>query len=268
MITRSRYRLIRILVVVCYLILLPGCYFGFNGRKPLPTPVVLTPTPHYAPMTGMAFVNKEVSLHTVPDITSRAEFNLEPGTIVEILEAKWYYGQFRYGDDYCYMYRVRIPGTETEGWLEQDYVVPQAGGIVPIEQRCFPDGAIPTPSHTPLSGTVFVNVGDGYGAAGTIQRDPRLIIRYVLAHGTRVEIAESFWAHYAANQAFSEILCFVYQVQIPGSTFTLWLPEDVLSTTMKDNPRRHCFPYRIPPSLLQVSPALPDGYELVTPEPE
>lgn len=267
MATRSTYCLTRILVVGCCLVLLPGCYFGFDGRKPMPTPVSATPTPHYVPMTGLAFVKGELSLLQTPDPTGYAEIRIQSGTLVEILEAKWYYGQFRYGDIYCYMYRVRVPGTEIEGWLEQDYITSQPGGVVPVEQRCFPEGAIPTPSYESLSGTVFVNVGEGYGAAGTIQRDPRLIIRYVLAHSTRVEIVESYWAHYAANQAFPEILCYVYKVQMPGSTLALWLPEDVLSATVENSPRRDCFHYRIPPSLLPISPALPEEYELVTPEP-
>jgi len=219
-------------------------------------------------MTGLAFVKSELSLLRTPDPTGYAEIRIQSGALVEILEAKWYYGQFRYGDIYCYMYRVRVPGTEIEGWVEQDYITSQPGGVVPVEARCFPEGAIPTPSYEPLSGTVFVNVGEGFGAAGTIQRDPRLIIRYVLAHGTRVEIVESYWAHYAANQKFAEILCYVYKVQMTDSTLALWLPEDVLSATVENGPRRDCFHYRIPPSVLQISPELPKGYELVTPEPQ
>ncbi len=265
MITRPKYHLAQILGGVCWLALLLSCRFGFDGRKPIPTPVSATPTPHYAPMTGTAFVNGEVSLHNAPDATSRAEINVESGMAVEILEAKWYYAQFRYGDDYCYMYRVRVVGTEAEGWLEQDYVTPEDGGIVPVEQRCFPEGALPTPSYAPLSGTVYVNVGAEYGAAGTIQRDPRLIIRYILPHGTRVEIVESFWAHYAANQTFPEILCYVYQVQAPNSPRQLWLPEDVLSTALTSTPRRQCFSIFTPPSVIKIFPTAPEGYEVLAP---
>ncbi|MBN1873321.1 MAG: hypothetical protein JXA33_03755 [Anaerolineae bacterium] len=237
----------------------------------MPTPVSCTPTPHYAPMEGTAYIvdyDFTVPLLENPDPTSRSAVRAPPGAPVEILDSVWYYVQNRYGDTYCYIYHVRIQGMHIEGWLEQDGITQEKGKQVPVEQMCFSEGIIPTPSYAPLSGTVFVNVGEEYGAAGTIQRDPRLIIRYVLTHGTRVEIVESYWAHYAANQKFAEILCYVYKVQIPDSTLTLWLPEDVLSATVENGPRRDCFHYRIPPSVLQISPELPKGYELVTTEPQ
>lgn len=259
-------RLIQILEGLCGVVLLLSCHFGSDGRKPLPTPVSATPTPHYAPMVGTAFVNGELLLLQAPDPTGYAEIKVSSGTLVEILEAKWYYAQFRYGDICCYMYHVHVPNTEIEGWLEQDHLTQNIGEPVPVEYRCLRGRAEPTPSYAPLAGTVYVNVGEEYGAAGTIQRDPRLEIRYVLAHGSRVEIVESFWAHYVANQTFPEILCYMYQVQLPNSSFKLWLPEDVLSTALTSSPRRQCFPDRTPPSILKIVPTIPEGYEIVAPE--
>lgn len=263
----SQCRLMQILVGVCWLVLLPGCHFGFDNRKPMPTPVSVTPTPHYAPISGQVYVNTEVSLHKVADITSRAEINVESGTLVEILEAKWYYAQFRYGDDYCYMYRVQVLGTDAEGWLEHDYITSEKGGIVPVEQRCFPEGAIPTPSYVSLSGTAYINIAEEYGIAGVRQPDPRLYTRYILAHGLHVEILQSLWVHYAANPSFPEILCYMYLVRIPNTTLDLWLPEDVLAEDLDTNPNRACFPSQNSPHIYPISPSPPEWAEIYTPEP-
>jgi hypothetical protein len=256
---------------LCVISLLFGCVAIPTGRKPMPTPVPFTPTPHYTPMEGTAYIvdyDFTVPLLEKPEATSRSVARVPPGTPVEILDSVWYYVQHRYGDTYCYIYHIRVQGTRIEGWLEQDGITQERGKKVPAEQRCFQEGQpTPTPSQMPLSGTVYVNVGEGNGVAVSYRHDPREYIKTIFSHGLQVEILNPVWVNYAAGEeGSSPIQCYMYWVYEPVSGTKTWLPEDVLTLELSDTPRRDCFPDQIPSSVYKIAPVPPKGFDVIAPE--
>jgi hypothetical protein len=60
------------------------------------------------------------------------------------------------------MYQIRVPDTQTEGWIAQDSLSPEKGKRVFYDYCCFEGGRpTPTPPYLPLSGPAYVNVGEG-----------------------------------------------------------------------------------------------------------
>lgn len=247
-----------------------SCTVALPNWKPFPTPVLVTPTPHYVPMVGYAYTDGITPLFKSSDINGPVIASV-PADVsrVEILESVWHYTQGRYGDEFCYVYHICIPDTQTEGWLPQDWITQEKGKEVPVEQRCFQGGQpTSTPPYAPLTGSVYINVGVGYGVAGSYTYDPRAHTQFIFAHGVQVDIMTPRWVHYAATETSPELACYVYAVIVPSSLTKTWLPEDVLAKELTDTPQSRCFPDRPPPSILNISPTPPEGYELITPEPE
>ena len=234
------------------------------------TPVPMTPTPHYAPMVGQAYivsgVGSSVIWHT-PTLPRKVKTNVATNTPVDILDFTWHYAQSRFGDTMCYMYYVQVTGTQVKGWVDQDNLTQEYGKRTPAEQWCFRSGQpTPTPSLEPLEGTVYINVGEGFGVAGSYIQDPREHTKNVLGHSLRVDILNSFWVYYEATEAFPEIACYMYLIIHPSSMARTWLPEDALSPELIDVPRPACFPNQTPPSIYKIAPIPPEGFKVILPE--
>ncbi len=232
-----------------------------------------TPTPHYTPLAGQAYVAPDDDLNSrvlwdSPRPPTWALERVPTGTQVEILESVWYYSPNRNGDIACYVYKVHVPTLQLEGWINQEGLVSHLEDPIPVECYC---GRVlqltPTPSYAPLSGTAYVNVGKGYGAAGSYDPDPREYIEGGFAHGVQVTILNALWVRYDANESFPAISCYMYFVAFPNApTKKTWLLEDVLSVDLTTNPRPGCFPSMRPPGIVEISSALSSGYEIITPE--
>jgi hypothetical protein len=78
-----------------------------------------------------------------------------------------------------------------------------------------------------------------------------------------MNILHPSWVHYAATDTFPEISCYMYPVIQPGSLLETWLLEDVLTVELPDIPRQGCFPDRMPPSVYQIVPLPPPGFEVI-----
>ncbi|NBD36776.1 MAG: hypothetical protein GVY30_12380 [Chloroflexi bacterium] len=237
----------------------------------LPTPVPMTPTPHYAPMTGQAYIApgaERSPLWDSPSLPWTRKATVAVHTQVDILDAVWFYSQGRFEETMCYMYRVRVPSDpKIEGWIEQDGLTQTYGEKVPFEERCFRGGQpTPTPPYAPLSGSVYVTVGEGLGVVGSRAQDPRQYIEVVFAHGVQVDIMNSFWVRYEATEDYPEISCYMYSVIHPGSLAKAWLPGEVLTKDLSDTPQGGCFsdPALLP--IYEISTDPPQGFDVVTPE--
>jgi hypothetical protein len=274
MLTERKYRFGWIAIGLALLGLSLNCG-GFSILQQQPpvdpthTCVVHTPTPHSTPISGIAFVyssDEDTLLLEKPNITSDWKGQILAGTQVEIIQSLWYYEQHRYGETHCYMYYVRIPGTQIEGWLPHDRLTKEKRGRPPVEYLCFDEGLpTPTPPHAPLSGLVYVNVGEGYGVASSYDPDPREHVQAIFAHGVQVNILDPLWVRYDANEVFSDIACYMYFVRLSNSSGMTWLPEDVLSKELTDTPRPDCFPSQTPPTIFKISPTPPPDFKLFTP---
>jgi hypothetical protein len=64
-------------------------------------------------------------LWDVPTFPQRAEATVPPNTSVDILDVTWPYAQEPFVGKMCYMYYVRVVGTQIEGWIEQDRRMPR-----------------------------------------------------------------------------------------------------------------------------------------------
>ena len=239
---------------------------------PTLTRVSLTPTPHYTPMSGEVYAVSNAPgalLYETPGPVLYIKDVVTPNIRVEILQPLWVYTQGNYGDRACYMYQIRVPGTQIEGWIDQEDLFPEKGKRVFYDYWCAQGGLpTPTPSYLPLSGPAYVNVGEGYGAAGSYLGDPRVNIGAVFAHGVQVYIYNKFWFY---DQEYG-ISCYVYHFMYrigtspESSAIRMSLPEDVLSVDLAATPRAACFPSGTPPAVLELSSALSAGYRVITPE--
>jgi hypothetical protein len=251
-------------------VLLSGCVIP-RRLGWLPTPVPMTPTPHYAPMTGQAYIApgaERSPLWNVPSLPRTRTATVAANTQVEILEARWFYAQGRFKETMCYMYRVRVPSDpEVEGWITQGGLTQTYGEKVPFEQRCFRGGEpTPTPPYDPLTGFVYVTVGAGRGIAGSPTEDPRQSTPTIFAHGVQVKIIYPVWVRYEATEEFPAIACYMYKVVHLDTITNSWLPGDVLIQHPAAAPQGGCFSDPALLSVYDIFPTSPEGLDVITPE--
>ncbi len=237
-------------IVVCYCAnLLLSCTREVVRRYQVS--VIPTPTPHYQPMSGNAYVVSNTDLLAGPDLKTWAQDWGGKGSQVEILQAQWYYIYTSHGERACYIYRIRLPSGDESKWLEQDELTQIPGSPLPRDQVCYPEGY---PDHSPLLGIRwdwtnvgpnrretpgwgYVNVGEGQGATVFFAANPMVstsIRNPLVRHGLQLEIWEAHWYSQGNNG------CYMYQIRDPESGVEGWLPEDVLSPDLSQSPPEHC----------------------------
>jgi len=257
---------IAVMIMLCFV----SCTPTLERFKLLPTPVPATPTPHYTPMTGQAYIAPaewgEQRLWKTPGFPRLGGAAVLSGTQVNILESVWQYSQFKYVDVFCYRYLIEVPNTGIRGWIDQEGITQEMGKEVPREYFCDqrqPALLVLTPSYIPLTGTVYVNTGTGNGVAVTQGWDPRIYTTTILSHGSRVDILWEHWVHFEATEEAPEISCYLYVVSLESRRFVL--PEDVLAYDLTQSPNRRCFPEQTPPAIFTIMPSPPDGFEIFGP---
>lgn len=257
-------------VAIMTMLCLGGCTPLPDNFRLLPTPVPATPTPHYTPMAGQAYIAPaawgEQRLWKTPGFPRLGGAAVLSGTQVNILESVWQYSQFKYGDVFCYRYLIEVPNTKIKGWIDQEGITQELGKEVP--RVCFCDQRqpalpTPTPSYIPLTGLAYVNVGNGNGVAVTQNWDPRVYTTTILSHGSQVNILWEQWVHFEATEEFPEISCYLYVVRLASRRFVL--PEDVLTDDHAKPPNRRCFPEQTSPAIFTIAPSPPDGFEIFVP---
>jgi len=212
-----------------------------------------TPTPHYAPMTGQVYLyvsSGGKALYPRPNPCCAGSVIVDAGTPVEILDSTWFFSPW-YRNEVCYYYHIRVPGTNLEGWVQEDYLTQEKGVKPPGEIGCYSEiPRTPPPDYVPLSGQVYVNVGGGNGIALSNEPDPREWGTTVLTHGVTVQIVQIQWVYFDVGKDFNSILCYLYNVHYDNMNAEGWLPEDALSADLGIPPREKCFPFDdFPPAI-------------------
>jgi hypothetical protein len=240
------------MLVACAVILLPWSLcstFSDPGRQDryalTPTSAdrfVLTPSPSpgYAPMAGLAYVTTSgttlprVELLVGPEIGKEGGVFLPHGTQVEILESFWYYEPAPYRSTACYLYHIRDPKTNKEGWLEEDLLTKDLAKI-PVA-RCFPETPVPPRPTTraPLVGRAFVTTLGTQNDSVDFWSDSSLeSSRHYLfskPHGTPVEIVRYQWLVGENN------VCYDYQVRTEDG-LTGWVAGSSLTQDLSQPSR-------------------------------
>jgi hypothetical protein len=242
----------------------------------MPTPVAETPTPQYTPMAGRAYVissDQDAPLLAEPSYVGAVKGDVATDTQIDIIDAVWFYQQNRHGETACYIYHVRVLGTQVEGWLAQSNVTLEKGIQVPDRTFCayYKKAYMftPTPAYSPLEGPVYVNVGEGYGIYGSLTAEPRIGGSLaVLAHGLRVKIIQAQWISFKVPKSSAWIACYMYQVEIPNTSVQTWLPEDAITQSITDIPQKRCFPSSISPEIRRITEISNGRYQIYTPEPD
>lgn len=279
MIYQQRPKFIWGSIGVGFLLCLWGCSIipasWGDPLAPLPTAVAETPTPHYTPLAGPAYViasDRDAPLLAEPSYVGAVKGNVATDTPVDITAAVWFYQQNRHGETACYIYHVRVPSTQAEGWLAQSNVTPEQGVRAAKDTFCAyykkEDLFTPTPAYPALAGSIYVNIGAGYGIHGSLDPEPRIGGSLaVLAHGLRVEIIQSQWISFKVTKPDSLITCYMYLVEIPNTSVRTWLPEDTVTQSLVDIPQKRCFPIYLSPEVREISEISDEKYQIYTPEP-
>ena len=266
---------IKIVTITClFSLLLAGCR-GWRGLTPTaktfpaPPTAIVTPTPHYTPLAGDAYVVKGLpsGIFEAPARILVLKDTIPGGTRVEITAAVWSFWQNQYGISACYFYYIHVPGTDVAGWMQQDDLVEIPGICVPYEYRCAQgDGPTPTPAVAPLTGFIYVNVPETVGVPGSDNPNMPVYTKRIYTRGVPVWILGSHWIYYRPNQEFpTGMACYMYNVRKPGESEATWLPEDVLSVSLEITPRATCFQGQIPSWFINLSYPVPRDYEVVVP---